>query len=112
MDHNGDLALDLALSRRLESIASTLVSHKADVDMVDKNGWSLLHKGIQRGRKKWVFFSVGNFTFIQVIFDDPLTLFHSFSKASCMCAHKLHDLEFVISGSEEGLKSYCLCLAG
>ncbi|XP_049638108.1 rabankyrin-5 [Suncus etruscus] len=49
VDHNGDLALDLALSRRLESIASTLVSHKADVDMVDKNGWSLLHKGIQRG---------------------------------------------------------------
>uniref|UniRef100_A0A8D1K9P7 Rabankyrin-5 n=2 Tax=Sus scrofa TaxID=9823 RepID=A0A8D1K9P7_PIG len=49
LDQNGDLALDLALSRRLESIASTLVSHKADVDMVDKNGWSLLHKGIQRG---------------------------------------------------------------
>ncbi|VTJ59644.1 Hypothetical predicted protein [Marmota monax] len=49
VDHNGDLALDLALSRRLESIATTLVSHKADVDMVDKNGWSLLHKGIQRG---------------------------------------------------------------
>lgn len=52
MDHNGDLALDLALSRRLESIATTLVSHKADVDMLDRNGWSLLHKGIQRGRKK------------------------------------------------------------
>lgn len=52
MDHNGDLALDLALSRRLESIATTLVSHKADVDMVDKNGWSLLHKGIQRGKEK------------------------------------------------------------
>ncbi|KAK2502204.1 hypothetical protein MC885_009778 [Smutsia gigantea] len=49
VDQNGDLALDLALSRRLESIATTLVSHKADVDMVDKNGWSLLHKGIQRG---------------------------------------------------------------
>ncbi|XP_059764801.1 rabankyrin-5 isoform X1 [Balaenoptera ricei] len=49
LDHNGDLALDLALSRRLESIATTLVSHKADVDMVGKNGWSLLHKGIQRG---------------------------------------------------------------
>ncbi|XP_037664488.1 rabankyrin-5 isoform X2 [Choloepus didactylus] len=49
VDHNGDLALDLALSRRLESIATTLVNHKADVDMVDKNGWSLLHKGIQRG---------------------------------------------------------------
>lgn len=60
LDHNGDLALDLALSRRLESIATTLVSHKADVDMLDQNGWSLLHKGIQRGRKKWVLrFSLG-----------------------------------------------------
>ncbi|XP_036610820.1 rabankyrin-5 [Trichosurus vulpecula] len=49
LDPNGDLALDLALSRRLESIASTLVSHRADVDMVDKSGWSLLHKAIQRG---------------------------------------------------------------
>nr|XP_033777072.1 LOW QUALITY PROTEIN: rabankyrin-5 [Geotrypetes seraphini] len=49
LDHNGDLALDLALSRRLEGIATTLVNNKADVDMVDKKGWSLLHKAIQRG---------------------------------------------------------------
>uniref|UniRef100_H9H7M3 Ankyrin repeat and FYVE domain containing 1 n=1 Tax=Monodelphis domestica TaxID=13616 RepID=H9H7M3_MONDO len=49
LDPNGDLALDLALSRRLESIATTLVSHRADVDMADKNGWSLLHKAIRRG---------------------------------------------------------------
>ncbi|XP_027704657.1 rabankyrin-5 [Vombatus ursinus] len=49
LDPNGDLALDLALSRRLESIATTLVSHRADVDMADKSGWSLLHKAIQRG---------------------------------------------------------------
>uniref|UniRef100_A0A8C2QCA9 Ankyrin repeat and FYVE domain containing 1 n=1 Tax=Cricetulus griseus TaxID=10029 RepID=A0A8C2QCA9_CRIGR len=56
MDHNGDLALDLALSRRLESIATTLVSHKADVDMVDKNGWSLtpLHLSIM-ARNEYVF---------------------------------------------------------
>ncbi|XP_030392208.1 rabankyrin-5 isoform X3 [Gopherus evgoodei] len=51
LDHNGDLALDLALSRRLESIATTLVNYKADVDMVDKRGWSLLHKAIRRGDK-------------------------------------------------------------
>ncbi|XP_043938036.1 rabankyrin-5 [Protopterus annectens] len=48
-DSNGDLALDLALSRKLESIATTLVNNKADVDMIDKNGWSILHKAIQRG---------------------------------------------------------------
>ncbi|XP_061819097.1 rabankyrin-5 isoform X2 [Nerophis lumbriciformis] len=49
VDNNGDLALDLALSRKLESIATTLVNNKADVDMVDQSGWSLLHKAIQRG---------------------------------------------------------------
>ncbi|XP_048375019.1 rabankyrin-5 [Sphaerodactylus townsendi] len=60
LDRNGDLALDLALSRRLESIAATLVSHKADVDMVDKRGWSLLHKAIQRGDKFAAHFLVKN----------------------------------------------------
>ncbi|CAI5794975.1 rabankyrin-5 isoform X1 [Podarcis lilfordi] len=60
VDHNGDLALDLALSRRLESIATTLVNHKADVDMVDKKGWSLLHKAIQRGDKFAASFLVKN----------------------------------------------------
>uniref|UniRef100_A0A8C2ZT29 Ankyrin repeat and FYVE domain containing 1 n=1 Tax=Cyclopterus lumpus TaxID=8103 RepID=A0A8C2ZT29_CYCLU len=49
LDNNGDLALDLALARKLESIATTLVNNKADVDMVDQSGWSLLHKAIQRG---------------------------------------------------------------
>ncbi|KAJ7997343.1 hypothetical protein DPEC_G00228000 [Dallia pectoralis] len=49
LDNAGDLALDLALSRKLESIATTLVNNKADVDMVDQSGWSLLHKAIQRG---------------------------------------------------------------
>lgn len=51
LDNNGDLALDLALSRKLESIATTLVNNKADVDMVDQSGWSLLHKAIQRGKE-------------------------------------------------------------
>uniref|UniRef100_A0A8C5T9V2 Ankyrin repeat and FYVE domain containing 1 n=1 Tax=Malurus cyaneus samueli TaxID=2593467 RepID=A0A8C5T9V2_9PASS len=51
LDHNGDLALDLALAQRLESIATTLVNYKADVDRADKRGWSLLHKAIQRGDK-------------------------------------------------------------
>lgn len=51
LDQNGDLALDLALSQRLESIATTLVNYKADVDRADRRGWSLLHKAIQRGKK-------------------------------------------------------------
>uniref|UniRef100_A0A8C4SLQ6 Ankyrin repeat and FYVE domain containing 1 n=1 Tax=Erpetoichthys calabaricus TaxID=27687 RepID=A0A8C4SLQ6_ERPCA len=49
LDRNSDLALDLALSRKLESIATTLVNNKADVDMIDHNGWSLLHKAVHRG---------------------------------------------------------------
>lgn len=53
LDNNGDLALDLALSRKLESIATTLVNNKADVDMVDQSGWSLLHKAIQRGTQSF-----------------------------------------------------------
>lgn len=55
LDNNGDLALDLALSRKLESIATTLVNNKADVDMVDQSGWSLLHKAIQRGAGEGAF---------------------------------------------------------
>ncbi|KAL7987017.1 hypothetical protein Chor_005936, partial [Crotalus horridus] len=62
LDHNGDLALDLALCRRLESIATTLVNHKADVDMVDKKGWSLLHKAIHRGDKFAANFLIKNGT--------------------------------------------------
>lgn len=56
LDNNGDLALDLALSRKLESIATTLVNNKADVDMVDQSGWSLLHKAIQRGEEFYLLF--------------------------------------------------------
>ncbi|XP_068939356.1 rabankyrin-5 [Petaurus breviceps papuanus] len=64
LDPNGDLALDLALSRRLESIASTLVSHGADVDMVDQRGWSLLHKAIQRGDSFAAAFLIKNGTLV------------------------------------------------
>lgn len=109
LDQNGDLALDLALSRRLESIASTLVSHKADVDMVDKNGWSLLHKGIQRGRRKHSFcFSLGAVLLIQVTFEDALTPFHKLPKASWVCTRRPHDGTFVLRGSEERPKHSCL----
>lgn len=47
--------MDLALSQRLESIATTLVNYKADVDRADKKGWSLLHKAIQRGKDMMLF---------------------------------------------------------
>ena len=56
----------------------------------------------------FIFFSVGSFTFIQVTFKDALTLFHRLSKSSWVCTWQVADLEFVISGSQERLKSCCL----
>lgn len=69
LDNNGDLPLDLALSRKLESIATTLVNNKADVDKVDQSGWSLLHKAIQRGALLFVchgVFRLDNLSFFQM----------------------------------------------
>ena len=48
-DDGNNLPLDIALSGRQESLAKTLVEHKADVNHVDSNGETLLHKAVQRG---------------------------------------------------------------
>lgn len=49
VDNRGDLPLDLALSTKQESIATTLVKHKVDVNRRDNTGKCLLHKAIKRG---------------------------------------------------------------
>ncbi|KAM7311320.1 rabankyrin-5 [Ixodes scapularis] len=49
LDDGGSLPLDLALSTRQESIARTLLNHKADVNATDYKGHTLLHKAIERG---------------------------------------------------------------
>uniref|UniRef100_A0A2R5LJ33 Ankyrin repeat and fyve domain-containing protein 1 n=1 Tax=Ornithodoros turicata TaxID=34597 RepID=A0A2R5LJ33_9ACAR len=49
IDDKGNLPLDLALSSRQESIAKTLINHKADVNAIDYKGYTLLHQAIQRG---------------------------------------------------------------
>ncbi|XP_056911182.1 rabankyrin-5 isoform X1 [Takifugu flavidus] len=83
LDNNGDLALDLALSRKLESIATTLVNNKADVDMVDQSGWSLLHKAIQRGDEFASVFLIGHSAQVNAAtvgaVETPLHLVCSFS---------------------------------
>ncbi|KAM6907612.1 rabankyrin-5 isoform 2-T2 [Xenentodon cancila] len=83
LDNNGDLALDLALSRKLESIATTLVNNKADVDMVDQSGWSLLHKAIQRGDEFASIFLIRNSAQVNAAtvgaVETPLHLVCSFS---------------------------------
>nr|XP_032823369.1 rabankyrin-5 [Petromyzon marinus] len=48
-DLAGKLPLELALERRLESIATTLVTHRADVERPNSEGCTLLHRAITRG---------------------------------------------------------------
>jgi len=48
-DSNADLPLDLALCTRQESIASTLIKHRVNINMADHTGCGLLHKAIKRG---------------------------------------------------------------
>ena len=48
MDSKGDIALDIALNLRYESLALCLVQHGANVDCVDLAGQRLLHKAILR----------------------------------------------------------------
>ena len=48
-DDQGNIPLNLALLNRHEGIANTLVSHKCDLNLFDKNGNSLLHLAISRG---------------------------------------------------------------
>ena len=48
-DNEGNIPLNLALLSRHEGIATTLVSHKCDLDSVDAEGNSLLHLAILRG---------------------------------------------------------------
>lgn len=52
MDSKGDLALDIALELRYESLAEALVQHGASVDAVDQQGRRLLHKAILRSIKR------------------------------------------------------------
>lgn len=49
MDDRGNIPLNLALLNRNEGIANTLVSNKCDLDLMDRNGCSLLHLSIMRG---------------------------------------------------------------
>ena len=48
VDTKGDIALDIALKLRYETLAQNLVQHGANVDSADQNGERLLHKAIQR----------------------------------------------------------------
>lgn len=49
LDSKGELPLDLALRDRHTSIAQTLLDHGADPDARDNQGWTLLHRAVERG---------------------------------------------------------------
>ena len=49
-DDRNNLPLDIALTGRQEALAKTLVEHKANVNLVDSQGETLLHKAVQRGK--------------------------------------------------------------
>ena len=48
IDKSGDIPLDLALKSKQESVAKTLITHKANVNATDSEGRSLLHRAIMR----------------------------------------------------------------
>ena len=47
-DDHGLLPLDLALSSKQEELANTLLEHKADVNLTDSSGLTLLHLAVAR----------------------------------------------------------------
>lgn len=50
LDDKGELALELALKTKQDSMAENLVRHKADINHIDAENRTLLHLAIKRGR--------------------------------------------------------------
>lgn len=49
LDNKGELALGLALKAGEVGIARTLLQHNADPDARDSDGWTILHRAVERG---------------------------------------------------------------
>jgi ankyrin repeat protein len=52
LDDYGELALELALKTKQDSMAENLVRHRADINHIDAENRTLLHLAIKRGRTK------------------------------------------------------------
>ena len=48
-DEHGALPLELALKQKQKSIAETLVRNKVDMNVIDHQGQSLIHKALNNG---------------------------------------------------------------
>lgn len=60
MDESGNIPLDLALLVRHEGIANTLVSNKCDLNVRNREGYTLLHLAILRGDEYAASFLIKN----------------------------------------------------
>lgn len=49
LDDQGELALELALKTKQDSMAENLVRHQADINRIDAENRTLLHLAIKRG---------------------------------------------------------------
>ncbi|GFY63345.1 rabankyrin-5 [Trichonephila inaurata madagascariensis] len=82
-DDQGDIPLDLALSTGQESIAKTLVNHKANVNQTDTRGWTLLHRAVNREDEFSALFLIENKALVNVTTPSekatPLHLVSSFN---------------------------------
>lgn len=56
IDDQNELALELALKTKQDSMAENLVRHKADINHIDNQNQTLLHLAIKRGLIDSVFF--------------------------------------------------------
>lgn len=55
LDSKGDLPLNLALQSKQQGVADTFVKHKVNVNRMDNEGYSLLHRAIKRGELQFLF---------------------------------------------------------
>jgi ankyrin repeat protein len=53
-DDGDQLPLDVALASKQETLAKTLLEHRADINQRNSKGWTLLHCAIHRGNKRGV----------------------------------------------------------
>lgn len=65
-DKQDDLPLDLALKTNQDSVANSLIKHEANVNIIDKQGRSLLHRAIERHEKNSVNFLLLNGSIVDI----------------------------------------------
>lgn len=94
VDEQGDIPLDLALKGKQESIALSLIGHKADINTVDRHSATLLHKAIMRGDEFAASFLINNNAEVDTVV--PSTRKTALHLAAAFCPDKTSQV--VLSG--------------